>query len=158
MSKTVGIIPARWNSTRFPGKPLHPIAGKPLLKHVWERCLSAKNLDLVVIATDDMRIASAAFGSQSGCGDRCTSIQESGGCFFSSPSEGRSGSSRQRSLFLSCADPIPIFNEQRFRGRRKRTGTFWKAPLLVPPPGHLWVPASDAAPICEMETKPAGTH
>jgi 3-deoxy-manno-octulosonate cytidylyltransferase (CMP-KDO synthetase) len=61
MSKAVGIIPARWDSTRFPGKPLHPIVGKPLLKHVWERCLSAKNLDLVVIATDDMRIASAAF-------------------------------------------------------------------------------------------------
>jgi len=61
MSKTVGIIPARWNSTRFPGKPLHLIAGKPLLKHVWERCLRANRLDLVVIATDDMRIASAAF-------------------------------------------------------------------------------------------------
>ena len=61
MSKAVGIIPARWDSTRFPGKPLHPIAGKPLLKHVWERCLHAKSLDLVVIATDDMRIASAAF-------------------------------------------------------------------------------------------------
>ncbi len=61
MSKAVGIIPARWSSTRFPGKPLHPIAGKPLLKHVWERCLRANRLDLVVIATDDMRIASAAF-------------------------------------------------------------------------------------------------
>ena len=61
MSKAVGIIPARWNSTRFPGKPLHLIAGKPLLKHVWERCLRAKSLDLVVVATDDMRIASAAF-------------------------------------------------------------------------------------------------
>jgi 3-deoxy-manno-octulosonate cytidylyltransferase (CMP-KDO synthetase) len=61
MSKAVGIIPARWDSTRFPGKPLHCIAGKPLLKHVWERCRRAKSLDLVVIATDDMRIASAAF-------------------------------------------------------------------------------------------------
>jgi 3-deoxy-manno-octulosonate cytidylyltransferase (CMP-KDO synthetase) len=61
MRKAVGIIPARWNSTRFHGKPLHLIAGKPLLKHVWERCLRAKSLDLVVIATDDMRIASAAF-------------------------------------------------------------------------------------------------
>lgn len=61
MSKAAGIIPARWNSTRFPGKPLHLVAGKPLLKHVWERCLRAKNLDLVIIATDDMRIASAAF-------------------------------------------------------------------------------------------------
>jgi 3-deoxy-manno-octulosonate cytidylyltransferase (CMP-KDO synthetase) len=61
MSKAVGIIPARWGSTRFPGKPLHSIAGKPLLEHVWERCRRSKNLDLVVIATDDMRIASAAF-------------------------------------------------------------------------------------------------
>jgi len=61
MSKAIGIIPARWGSTRFPGKPLYLIAGKPLLKHVWERCLRSKNLDLVVIATDDMRIASAAF-------------------------------------------------------------------------------------------------
>ena len=60
-NKAVGIIPARWGSTRFPGKLLHPIAGKPLLKHVWDRCRRAKNLDLVVIATDDMRIASAAF-------------------------------------------------------------------------------------------------
>jgi 3-deoxy-manno-octulosonate cytidylyltransferase (CMP-KDO synthetase) len=61
MSKAVGIIPARWSSTRFPGKPLHPIAGKPLLRHVWERCLRAKKLDSVIIATDDMRIANAAF-------------------------------------------------------------------------------------------------
>ena len=61
MSKAVGIIPVRWNSTRFPGKPLYHIAGKPLLQHVWERCLHAKNLHSVIIATDDMRIASAAF-------------------------------------------------------------------------------------------------
>src|SRR5438270_3690128 len=59
--RAVGIIPARWTSTRFPGKPLHSIAGKPLLKYVWERCLCAKNLDSVIIASDDMRIASAAF-------------------------------------------------------------------------------------------------
>jgi 3-deoxy-manno-octulosonate cytidylyltransferase (CMP-KDO synthetase) len=62
MSKAVGIIPARWSSTRFPGKPLHLIADKPLLRHVWERCCRAKSLDLVIIATDDMRIARAAFG------------------------------------------------------------------------------------------------
>jgi len=61
MSKAVGIIPARWRSTRFPGKPLHPIAGKPILRHVWERCRRAKKLDAVIIATDDMRIARAAF-------------------------------------------------------------------------------------------------
>ena len=61
MNKAVGIIPARWASTRFPGKPLHIIAGKPLLRHVWEQCMRAKSLDAVIIATDDMRIAHAAF-------------------------------------------------------------------------------------------------
>jgi 3-deoxy-manno-octulosonate cytidylyltransferase (CMP-KDO synthetase) len=61
MSKVVGIIPARWGSTRFPGKALHFIAGKPLLQHVWERCGRAKMLDAVIVATDDMRIAEAAF-------------------------------------------------------------------------------------------------
>jgi len=61
MTKAVGIIPARWDSARFPGKPLHQIAGKPLLRHVWERCLRAKTLNTVIIATDDMRIASVAF-------------------------------------------------------------------------------------------------
>ena len=59
--KALGIIPARYASTRFPGKPLFPIAGKPLLQHVWERCHRARSLDSVIIATDDMRIASAAF-------------------------------------------------------------------------------------------------
>ena len=61
MSKVVGIIPARWGSTRFPGKALHGIAGKPLIRHVWERCVEAGCLDQIVIATDDMRIAEAGF-------------------------------------------------------------------------------------------------
>jgi len=61
MNKAVGIIPARWGSTRFPGKALHSIAGKPLLRHVWERCRRAKKLERVIIATDDFRIAEAAF-------------------------------------------------------------------------------------------------
>jgi 3-deoxy-manno-octulosonate cytidylyltransferase (CMP-KDO synthetase) len=61
MNKAVGIIPARWSSTRFPGKPLHLIAGKALLRRVWEQCEKAKNLDSVIVATDDMRIAEAAF-------------------------------------------------------------------------------------------------
>jgi len=55
------ILPARWGSTRFPGKPLHLIAGKPLIQHVWERTLRAKSIAQVIIATDDMRIAEAAF-------------------------------------------------------------------------------------------------
>ncbi len=61
MNKALGVIPARWSSTRFPGKPLHLIADKPLLQHVWQRCRRAKNLDRLIVATDDMRIAEAAF-------------------------------------------------------------------------------------------------
>ena len=45
----------------FPGKPLFPILGKPLIQHVWERCQAAKRLSQIIIATDDMRIAEAAF-------------------------------------------------------------------------------------------------
>lgn len=54
------VIPARWGSTRFPGKPLHSLAGKPLVQHVWERCKQSRLADKVVIATDDHRIADAA--------------------------------------------------------------------------------------------------
>ncbi len=56
----LGIIPARYGSTRFPGKPLHPIAGRPLIQHVVERCRLAKSLREVIVATDDERIASVA--------------------------------------------------------------------------------------------------
>jgi 3-deoxy-manno-octulosonate cytidylyltransferase (CMP-KDO synthetase) len=55
-----GIIPARYASTRFPGKPLHLIAGKPLLQHVVERCQHAKLLSEVIVATDDARIRDMA--------------------------------------------------------------------------------------------------
>jgi 3-deoxy-manno-octulosonate cytidylyltransferase (CMP-KDO synthetase) len=60
------VIPARWGSTRFPGKCLHLIAGKPLVRHVWERVLLAKKISKVIIATDDDRIAEAAldFGAE----------------------------------------------------------------------------------------------
>jgi 3-deoxy-manno-octulosonate cytidylyltransferase (CMP-KDO synthetase) len=54
--KIVGIIPARFASTRFPGKPLALIAGKPLLQHVVEQCRQAKSLGEVIVATDDTRI------------------------------------------------------------------------------------------------------
>ena len=61
MSKAAIIIPARWASTRMPGKPLHMLAGKPLVRHVWERCSRVTDVDRIIIATDDMRIAEAAF-------------------------------------------------------------------------------------------------
>jgi len=52
----IGIIPARYASTRFPGKPLALIAGKPLIQHVVEQCQKARSLREVVVATDDTRI------------------------------------------------------------------------------------------------------
>jgi 3-deoxy-manno-octulosonate cytidylyltransferase (CMP-KDO synthetase) len=54
-------IPARYASTRFPGKPLTPIAGRPMLEHVWRRACEA-GAEEVVVATDDDRIAAAADG------------------------------------------------------------------------------------------------
>lgn len=61
--KTLGIIPSRWASMRFPGKSLAPICGKPLVAWVVEACLRAKTLDEVVVATDDNRIVQALRGS-----------------------------------------------------------------------------------------------
>jgi 3-deoxy-manno-octulosonate cytidylyltransferase (CMP-KDO synthetase) len=60
LNNIIGVIPARYASTRFPGKPLARIAGKPLLQHVIERCMQAKYLSQVVVATDDARIAEFA--------------------------------------------------------------------------------------------------
>ncbi len=54
------IIPARYGASRFPGKPLAVLAGKPLVCHVVERAKKAQGVDLVAVATDDERIAAAA--------------------------------------------------------------------------------------------------
>jgi 3-deoxy-manno-octulosonate cytidylyltransferase (CMP-KDO synthetase) len=60
----VGAIPARYGSSRLPGKPLLSIAGRPMIEHVYERAARARGLDRVVVLTDDERIARAveAFG------------------------------------------------------------------------------------------------
>lgn len=63
-NKFIGIIPARYASTRFPGKPLADLGGKPIIEHVYRRASSV--LDEVVVATDDVRILSAveSFGGK----------------------------------------------------------------------------------------------
>jgi len=62
----IGVIPARYGSTRFPGKPLALIAGKPMIQHVYERAARAELLSRVVVATDDKRIEQAVenFGGE----------------------------------------------------------------------------------------------
>ncbi len=57
--KILCVIPARYASTRLPGKPLRDIAGKPMIVRVYERAARAKNIDAVIVATDDERILAA---------------------------------------------------------------------------------------------------
>ena len=54
--KILGIIPARFASSRFPGKPLIDIAGKSMIRRVYEQCVKSSRLDKIVVATDDERI------------------------------------------------------------------------------------------------------
>ncbi|QDZ19503.1 3-deoxy-manno-octulosonate cytidylyltransferase [Chloropicon primus] len=56
-TKVIGVIPARYASTRFPGKPLTPILGKPMIVRTYEQAKKATQLDRVIVATDDDRIA-----------------------------------------------------------------------------------------------------
>lgn len=58
----VGIIPARYGSTRLEGKPLKDICGKPMIQHVYEAAQAARHLDQVYVATDDQRIVDAVTG------------------------------------------------------------------------------------------------
>lgn len=60
--QVVAVIPARYASTRFPGKPLVPILGKPMIQWVYERTAQARLVDRVIVATDDQRIAAAVEG------------------------------------------------------------------------------------------------
>ena len=76
----LAVIPARYASTRLPGKPLAPIAGKPMIQHVYERVRKAKSVHRVVVATDDERILQA--------------VRDFGGEAVMTRSDHRSGSER----------------------------------------------------------------
>ena len=84
--KVLGIIPARFASTRFPGKPLIEIQGKSMIRRVYEQALKAESLSKIVVATDDERIADEVHGfggtfvmtagtHQSGT-DRCAEVSQ----------------------------------------------------------------------------------
>ncbi|MCL2335281.1 MAG: 3-deoxy-manno-octulosonate cytidylyltransferase [Endomicrobia bacterium] len=78
--KTAVIIPARYASTRFPGKPLALIKGKPLIQHVLERVSKCKKIDFAAVATDDMRI--------------CNAVKDIGYEAFMTPNSCKSGTDR----------------------------------------------------------------
>lgn len=63
---TVVVVPARYHSTRFPGKALADIAGRPMIEHVYRRASAARHVDAVLVATDDTRVADAVrrFGGE----------------------------------------------------------------------------------------------
>src|SRR5450759_3598764 len=64
--KITAVIPARYASTRFPGKALAEIDGRPMIQHVYERTAQSKLVGRVIVATDDLRIADAVnmFGGE----------------------------------------------------------------------------------------------
>src|SRR5258708_23714736 len=62
LAKVVVVIPARYGSTRLPGKPLVMLAGKPMIQRVYERAKLAERADRVIVATDDERIVKAVEG------------------------------------------------------------------------------------------------
>lgn len=64
--RALGVIPARWASTRFEGKMLAPLCGRPMIEHVWQRVRQCHSLEDVLIACDDERIFTAAknFGAK----------------------------------------------------------------------------------------------
>jgi 3-deoxy-manno-octulosonate cytidylyltransferase (CMP-KDO synthetase) len=78
--KVVCVIPARYHATRFPGKVLADLKGKPVIRHVYERVLRAEGVDRVLIATDDERILKA--------------VEKFGGEAVSTPSDLPSGTDR----------------------------------------------------------------
>jgi 3-deoxy-manno-octulosonate cytidylyltransferase (CMP-KDO synthetase) len=62
MQQVIAVVPARYGSTRFPGKPLALIAGKPMIQHVYERVSKARLVNRVIVATDDQRIVDCVMG------------------------------------------------------------------------------------------------
>ncbi len=97
-TKTLGVLPARWGSTRFPGKPLHLIAGKSLIHRVWDQCLQCERLDAVVVATDDERIAQA--------------VRDFGGEVAMTRDDHPSGTDRVAEVAEQFPDATHIFNIQ----------------------------------------------
>ncbi|MCJ0743443.1 3-deoxy-manno-octulosonate cytidylyltransferase [Pedobacter montanisoli] len=96
--RILGIIPARYASTRFPGKPLVDINGKTMINRTYEQALSCKSLTKVVVATDDVRIAEE--------------VEKFGGSFVMTSDQHQSGTDRCAEVAASMPDFDVIINIQ----------------------------------------------
>ncbi|MBN2206223.1 MAG: 3-deoxy-manno-octulosonate cytidylyltransferase [Candidatus Aminicenantes bacterium] len=94
VKRAAGIIPARFESTRFPGKPLHPILGKPMIQRVYEGARTARLLSRVIVATDDARIFAA--------------VESFGGEAVMTSSHHPSGTERVAEAALGVEEPIVV--------------------------------------------------
>ncbi len=100
MPRVICIIPARYSSSRFEGKPLADIAGKPMIQHVYERVLRSKSVSHVAVATDDERIIAA--------------VEKFGGRAIPTSDRHRSGTDRiaEAVQFLNLEDSDIVVNIQ----------------------------------------------
>lgn len=94
----LGVIPARYSSTRLPGKPLADICGKPMIQHVYERAILSKYIEHLIVATDDERIVDA--------------VENFGGKVVMTPSSLPSGSDRIAYVVKNMKDVDIIVNIQ----------------------------------------------
>ncbi len=122
----LAVIPARYASTRFPGKPLADLCGKPLVVHTCERAREAKRVDEVVVATDDVRIAEAveAYGFRA--------VMTSADC--------PSGTDRIAEVVANCPDASIVVNVQ------------GDEPLIAAEVIDRAVEALEADPACAVST------
>lgn len=98
------VIPARYNSTRFPGKPLIDIRGKTMIQRVYEKCLQSVNSDLIYIATDDERIESHCQEN----GMKC--IVTSKSCLTGTDRIGEVAKIIDADFYINVQGDEPIFN------------------------------------------------
>ncbi|WP_285008478.1 3-deoxy-manno-octulosonate cytidylyltransferase [Pedobacter faecalis] len=96
--KILGVIPARYASTRFPGKPLIDILGKSMIRRVYEQAIKAGSLDEVVVATDDDRIAEE--------------VQNFGGNYIMTSSEHATGTDRCAEVVAALPQYDVVINIQ----------------------------------------------
>src|ERR1041385_5809883 len=99
----IAIIPARFNSTRFPGKPIVNIEGKPLIEHVYKRVAKASLVTRILVATDDRRIADA--------------VERFGGSAFMTRNDHPSGTDRLAEAAQGLAPETLVVNVQGEIGR-----------------------------------------